>query len=859
MTTEDPNIIPVNIEDEIRNSYLDYAMSVIIGRALPDVRDGLKPVHRRILYAQHELGNRWNTAYKKSARVVGDVIGKYHPHGDSAVYDALVRMAQDFNMRLPLVDGQGNFGSVDGDPAAAMRYTEVRMARVAQSFLNDIDKNTVNWGPNYDDSLEEPLVLPTRVPNLLVNGSSGIAVGMSTNIPPHNLGEVIDATIALIDDPSLEVLDLMQIVPGPDFPTAGMIYGAVGIKEAYETGRGIIRMRARCDVEEDKKGKQRLVVTEIPYQVNKAKLMEKIADLVRDKKIDGITDLRDESDRSGMRMVIELRRDVIPEVVLNNLYKMTYMQSSFGIIMLAIVNGQPQVMSLKEVLNYFIDFRRDVVTRRTIYELDQALARAHILEGLKIALDNLDAIIALIRASADPDAARTGLMTQFELSEDQANAILRMRLQKLTGLERDKVLAELEEIRTEIERLRAILADEEKMMALIKDELLEVREDFADERRTEIIYDASEIGMEDLIAEETMVVTITHQGYVKRTPISVYRAQGRGGKGRRGMATKDEDFVEDMFVASTHTPILVFSSVGKVYKLKVWELPQGGPYTRGKPFVQLMPFEEEEKVKAVLPIEDFEEGKFVVSATKGGIVKRTELIQYQNVHSGGIIALGLKEGDELVSVKLTEPGDWMFLASRSGQSIRFDQADVRSMGRTAAGVYGMRFKDDDDFLVSAEVIPRDSDEETKILSITENGYGKRTNIEEHSVQGRGGMGVITIQTTDRNGDVVGCRVVGPNDELMLITDHGQIIRTRVSEISVYSRNTQGVRVMNTAEDERIVSIARIREEDLIEEGEEDLEEGEGEETEDAAETGEQTEEASDDGDAPIDDASGEEE
>jgi DNA gyrase subunit A len=627
-------------------------------------------------------------------------------------------------------------------------------------------------------------------------------------------------------------------------------------------------MRARAEIEEDKKGKQRLVVTEIPYQVNKAKLMEKIADLVRDKKIDGITDLRDESDRSGMRMVIELRRDIVPEVVLNNLYKMTYMQSSFGIIMLAIVNGQPQVMSLKEVLNYFIDFRRDVVTRRTIYELDQALARAHILEGLKIALDNLDAIIALIRASADPSSAREGLMAQFSLSERQAQAILDMRLQKLTGLERDKILAELAEIRTEIERLRAILADEDKMMALIKEELLEVREQFVDERRTEIIYDASEIGMEDLIAEETMVVTITHQGYVKRTPISVYRAQARGGKGRRGMATKDEDFVEDMFVASTHTPILVFSSIGKVYKLKVWELPQGGPYTRGKPFVQLMPFDEDEKVEAVLPIEDFEEGKYVVSATRGGIVKRTELIQYQNVHSGGIIALGLKEGDELVSVKLTEPGDCMFLASRTGQSIRFDQDDVRSMGRTAAGVYGMRFKDDvEDFVVSAEVIPHDYGDDLKILTITENGYGKRTDIDEHSVQGRGGMGVITIQTTDRNGDVVGCRIVGPNDELMLITDHGQIIRTRVSEISVYSRNTQGVRVMNTAEDERIVSIARIREEDLIEDEEEEGEEGS--EASAAAEEGSdaiaQTEDGSgpsaDDADdaAPIDDASSEEE
>ena len=822
MTSDNSNIIPVNIEDEIRNSYLDYAMSVIIGRALPDVRDGLKPVHRRILYAMHELGNRWNASYKKSARVVGDVIGKYHPHGDSAVYDALVRMAQDFNMRLPLVDGQGNFGSVDGDPAAAMRYTEVRMARVAQALLNDIDKDTVDWGPNYDDSLREPVVLPARVPNLLVNGSSGIAVGMSTNIPPHNLGEIIDATIALIENPNLTPLDILQIVPGPDFPTAGIIYGAVGIKEAYETGRGIIRMRARAEVEEDRNGKPRIIVTEIPFQVNKAKLLEKIADLVRDKKIEGITDLRDESDRSGMRVVIELRRDVVPEIVLNNLYKMTPMQSSFGIIMLAIVHGQPQVMSITEVLNHFIDFRRDVVTRRTIYELGEALARAHILEGLKIALDNLDEVIALIRASASPDVAKTGLQDRFGLSERQSQAILDMRLQRLTGLERDKIIEELEQVRAEIERLRGILADETKLMTLIKEELVEVREQFVDPRRTEIVYDASEIGMEDLIAEETTVVTITHAGYVKRTPISDYRAQKRGGKGRRGMATKDEDFVEDMFVASTHTNILVFSSIGKVYKLKVYELPQGGPTTRGKPFVQLLPFQEGEKVRAVLPIEDFEEGQFVVTATRGGIVKRTELIQYQNVHAGGIIALGLKEGDELVSVKLTQPGDWMFLASRHGQSIRFDQEDARAMGRTAAGVFGMRFKEEDDYLVSAEVIPHDFDEEVKILTICENGYGKRTNIDEHSPQGRGGMGMITIQTTDRNGDVVGVRIVGENDELMLITDHGQIIRTRVNEISVYSRNTQGVRIMNTAPGEKIVSIARIREEDLAEEnGEEE--------------------------------------
>ncbi len=859
MTTDSPNIVPVSIEDEIRHSYLDYAMSVIIGRALPDVRDGLKPVHRRILYAMHKLGNRYNSSYKKSARVVGDVIGQYHPHGDSAVYDALVRLAQDFNMRVPLVDGQGNFGSVDGDPAAAMRYTEVRMARVTQEFLNDIDKDTVDWTPTFDSSQEEPTVLPTKVPSLLVNGSSGIAVGMSTNIPPHNLREVIDATIALIEEPELEVADLMQHVPGPDFPTAGLIYGAGGIREAYETGRGIIRMRARASVEEWDNGKSSIIVTELPYQVNKAKLLEQIAGLVRDKRIDGITDLRDESDRRGMRMVIELRRDVVPEVILNNLYKMTRMQSSFGIIMLAIVNGQPQEMSLKEVLGHFIDFRRDVTTRRTIYELEQAEARAHILEGLEIALDNLDAVIALIRASSDPTTAREGLMAQFSLSERQAQAILDMRLQKLTGLERDKILEELAEVRATMEYLRGILSDETKLMEVITDELIEVRDTHADERRTEILYGVSDLAIEDLIAEETMAVTLSHQGYVKRTAVSDYRAQRRGGKGRRGMGTKDEDFVEDMFIASTHTEVLVFSTIGKVYKLKVYELPVGGPTNRGKPFVQLLPFSEDEKVRAVLPIEDFEDDtKYVVSCTKNGIVKRTELIAYKNVHSGGIIGLGLKDDDEIVSVKLTEDGDHIFLASRTGQSIRFDQSDVRSMGRTAAGVYGMRFKSDDDTVVSMDVIPAQGYEHLKILTITERGFGKRTEIDEHSVQGRGGMGMIVIKTTERNGGVVGSRLVAEEDELMLITDDGQIIRTRVAEISVYSRNTQGVGVMRIDGEERLVSFARIRAEDLAED-EDELEEGEegvdGEESsgEEAAPEGDESAEV-DASDEPSEDA-----
>lgn len=819
--TDSPNIIPINIEDEIRHSYLDYAMSVIIGRALPDVRDGLKPVHRRILYAMHELGNRWNAAYKKSARVVGDVIGKYHPHGDSAVYDALVRMAQDFNMRLPLVDGQGNFGSVDGDKAAAMRYTEARMARAAQEFLNDIEKNTIEWGPNYDESLKEPLVLPTKIPNLLVNGSSGIAVGMSTNIPPHNLGEVVRATLALIENPDLSVDELMQIMPGPDFPTGGIIYGAAGIREAYETGRGIIRVRARADVEEDERtGKSSIIVTELPYQVNKAKLLERIAELVRDKKLEGVTDLRDESDRDGMRMVVELRRDVMPEVMLNNLFKMTAMQSSFGIINLAIVHGQPKIMPVTEILNHFVDFRRDVVTRRTIYELQQAEARAHILEGLKIALDHLDEVIALIRASPDGEAAKTGLMDTFGLSDRQAQAILDMRLQRLTGLERDKILQELAEIRLEIERLKGILADESKLMAVIKEELESVLAQYETPRLTQIIASAGDLSMADLIAEEAMVVTVTHQGYVKRTAVTEYRAQKRGGKGRRGMATKDEDFVQDLFVASTHTDVLMFTSIGKVYKRTVWELPAGSPTTKGKPIVQLLNLTADEKLTAIVPIEDFEEGKFILSATRNGIIKKTELMAYKNVHSGGIIALGLKDGDELITCRLVDEGDHVVLVSKEGQSIRFQEDETRPMGRGASGVFGMRFRENDE-LIAMEIIPKGTPDEgsLKLLTVTKKGYGKRTELGEYPVQGRGGKGVITIKTTERNGDVVSACLLDEGDQIIVITDHGQLIRTNAREISVYSRNTQGVRIMNIEGDEKIVSVARVKEEDIDDEDE----------------------------------------
>lgn len=843
MTTTSTNIVPVNIEDEIQQSYMDYAMSVIVGRALPEVRDGLKPVHRRILFAQHELGNRFNAAYKKSARIVGDVIGKYHPHGDSAVYDALVRMAQDFNMRVPLVDGQGNFGSVDGDPAAAMRYTEVRMSRITQEMLSDLDKETVDMVPNYDDTLFEPFVLPTRVPNLLVNGATGIAVGMSTNIPPHNLGEVVDALIAMVDDPEISIDGLMEIIPGPDFPTGGIIYGAQGIHSAYHTGRGIIKVRAVTEVEIDERtNKPRIIVHELPFQVNKARLLEKIAGLVREKRIDGITDLRDESDRQGMRVVIELRRDVVPEVILNNLFKMTSLQSSFGIIMLAIAHGQPQTMTLKEVLEHFVDFRRDVITRRTIYELGKAEERAHILEGLRIALDQIDAVITLIRASADTTTAREGLISEFGLSEMQSRAILEMRLQKLTGLERDKVVEELEALRVEIGRLRSILNDEVLLMGVIREELLEVREKYSDERRTQISYSTSDLSIEDLIAEEQVVVTITHAGYIKRTSLDEYQAQRRGGRGKRGMKTKDEDFVEDLFVASTHSDILVFTSIGKVYTLRVHQLPSGARTTKGKAIVNLLPVEDGERVQAVLPVNEFVEDHYVLTATRNGVVKKTDLMAYSKVLSVGIIALSLKEGDELVSVRITTGEDYVLLTSREGQAILFSEGDVRSMGRTAAGVYGMRFKGDD-YLIGMEIVPReavtlDGEEppvleegeeplDAKILTVTEHGYGKRTEISEHSVQGRGGKGVITIKTSERNGRVVGCRLVSSDDELMLITDKGQIIRMSVSGISVIGRNTQGVTLMTMDDDEKVVGLARVvreDDEDELEDGE--LEDGE---------------------------------
>lgn len=830
MTTTS-NVVPINIVDEIRNSYMDYAMSVIVGRALPDVRDGLKPVHRRILYAQHELGNRYNVAYKKSARIVGNVIGKYHPHGDSAVYDALVRMAQDFNMSMPLVDGQGNFGSVDGDPAAAMRYTEVRMSRVAQELLGDLNKNTVDWQSNYDGTEQEPVVLPTTIPNLLINGSSGIAVGMSTNIPPHNITEVLDAVLHMLDHPDATVEDLMEFIPGPDFPTGGILYGTKGIDEAYHTGRGIVRIRAKVDIEiNERNNKASIIVTELPFQVNKAKLLIKIAELAREKRIDGITDLRDESDRTGMRVVVELRRDVVPEVILNNLFKMTTMQNSFGIIMLAIVHGQPSIMNLCQVLRHFVDFRRDVTTRRTLFELQKAEDRAHILEGLKIALDHIDEVIKLIRASPGAQQARDGLMERFGLSEAQSQAILDMRLQKLTGLERGKLIDELQELMTEIERLRGILADDGKLLEVIRQELMLARGSYPQARRTVISNSTSDLSIEDLIAEEQMVVTISHAGYIKRTPLAEYRAQKRGGRGKRGMNTKDTDFVEDLFIASTHSHILFFTSIGKVYKLKVHQLPLRSRTNLGLPIINLIPIEQDERVKAVLPIYEFTEGSYIVTATRQGIVKKTNVMAYAKVLSVGIIALSLKENDELVSVRTTSGNDLILLGSAQGKSILFKEQNVRSMGRTAAGVRGMRFEDEDE-LISMVIIPRDEDDNPtgRLLAVTQNGYGKRTDLSDYPVQGRGGKGVITMKTSDRNGLVVGLRVVDDEDGLMLITNTGQIIRMEVDGISVIGRNTQGVRLMTTDEGEQVVSIAKVvREEDEDEamdmvEGSEDVE------------------------------------
>jgi DNA gyrase subunit A len=801
--------IPVNIIDEMRKSYLDYAMSVIIGRALPDARDGLKPVHRRVLYAMHDLGNTHNKAYKKSARIVGDVIGKYHPHGDSAVYDTIVRLVQDFSVRYPLIDGQGNFGSVDGDSAAAMRYTEIRMARLSDELLADLDKDTVDFGPNYDESLTEPLVLPARFPNLLVNGSSGIAVGMATNVPPHNISEIINATILLIENPAATLDELMMLVPGPDFPTAGFIYGRSGIRAAYEGGRGIVVMRARAAIEKMSRDREAIIVTEIPYQVNKARLIERIAELVRDKKIEGISDLRDESDREGMRIVVELKKDELAQVVLNNLYKMTAMQSSFGIIMLAIVHNQPKMLNLREALFCFIDHRKEVVRRRTVFELKKADARAHILEGLKRALDMLDAIIALIRASKEPAVAKAGLITEFQFSAEQAQAILDMRLQRLTGLEREKIIAEYEELLKLIARLKEILASEKALEGVVVEELRDVQKIYGDERRTEIVDEEIEITLEDLIADEDVVITVTHSGYIKRTAASQYHPQGRGGKGRIGMTTRDEDFIDHVFVASTHSYLLVFTNRGQVYWLKVYEIPDVGTAGKGKAIVNLVNLSKDEKIADIIAVKGFDTGEYVVMATHNGIVKKSALAEFANPRSSGIIAISVPNDDELIGCQLTDGAYDILLATRMGKAIRFSEKAVREMGRAARGVIGIRMAGEDKVVaMSAFKGPG------QFLTVTEKGFGKRTDVEEYPCQGRGGSGVINLKVGQKNGAVVNTCHVQDDTSVMLITAQGKLIQLHTEDI----RNTQtraavGVKCIDLEENDYVASVTAVAGED----------------------------------------------
>jgi len=799
--------LPVNIEEEMKVSYLDYAMSVIIGRALPEVRDGLKPVQRRILYAMFREGLLPGKKYSKCAGVVGEVLKKYHPHGDTAVYDALVRLAQDFNMRYPLVDGQGNFGSVDGDPPAAYRYTEARLARIAEELLVDIDKETVDFSPNFDETTEEPRVLPSRIPNLLINGSSGIAVGMATSIPPHNLGEVIDGLMMLLDNPDATIDDLMTVIKGPDFPTGGVIYGVEGIKEAYTHGRGLIKVRARARIEREHKGGESIIIGDIPYQVNKARLIEKIAELVRDKRIEGISDIRDESDRDGIRIVLELKRGEIAQVILNNLYKHTQMESTFGIIMLALVGGQPHILNLKKLLGYFLQHRRDVVIRRTRYELRRAEEKAHILEGLKIALDHLDGIIALIRASKGPEEAKQGLMASYPLTEVQAQAILDMKLQRLTGLEREKIVNEYRDTLKEIERLKAILGSDALVSQIIKDELLETKERYADERRTEITHQTGEITMEDLITEEEMVITLSHQGYIKRNPLSAYRSQRRGGKGLIGMETKEEDFVEQLFIGSTHDYMLFFSNLGRLYWLKVYQIPEAGRAAKGKALVNLLSIAEGERITTALPVRDFKEG-YLVMFTKNGLVKKTMLDEYSNPRGKGIIAVSLEEGDELIAVRRTDGRSDLIIGTREGLAIRFNEEDVRPMGRTAKGVIGVRLQKGDE-VVSAEVVEAN----TTLLTVTEKGLGKRTGLDEYPVQGRGGRGVISIKITPKSGKAVGLMQVRDEDEVVMITNSGKLIRTIAESISIHGRNTQGVRLMDVEAEDRIVGMGRVAEKD----------------------------------------------
>jgi DNA gyrase subunit A len=799
--------IPVNIEDEMKKSYMDYAMSVIIGRALPDVRDGLKPVHRRILYAMNELNNDWDKAYKKSARIVGDVIGKYHPHGDMAVYDSIVRMAQDFSLRYPLIDGQGNFGSIDGDPPAAMRYTEIRMSKLSSELLEDIDKETVDFVPNYDESLVEPSVLPSKFPNLIINGSSGIAVGMATNIPPHNLVETIDALFALIENPEASIGELMAHLPGPDFPTGGFIYGKEGIRQAYETGKGVIQLRARAIVERDRKGeRENIVITELPYQTNKAKFIERVAELVQEKTIEGISSIRDESDREGMRVVIELRRNEVAEVILNQLYKHTQMQTSFGIILLAIHQNQPKLLSLKEMLQLFVQYRQEVVTRRSLFDLKKAEARAHILEGLKKAIDQIDAVIATIRASKTPKEAKERLVERFALSEEQAQAILDMRLQRLTNLEQRKIVEEYEETIKLINRLKALLASQRLMLNLIKEELVSIRDAYGDERHTEIVDVAPEIQIEDLIAEEDMVVTITHTGYIKRNPISLYRSQHRGGKGKVGINVKEEDFVVDLFIASTHDYILFFTDAGKIHWMKVHELPQASRLTRGKAIVNLLNLSSQEKVTTILSLKDFAPGKFITFMTKRGVIKKSALEAYSNPRVGGIIAINLDEGDELISAKLADGEKHLFLGTKMGKAIHFPETQIRELGRTARGIRGIKISKDDEVVGMEVVSPH-----TQILTVTANGYGKRSQASEYRIQNRGGSGIFTVKRTQKTGDVVSIKTVADEDELMLISDQGKIIRLRAVDIPIQGRTTQGVRLITLEEGERVVAVARLAE------------------------------------------------
>ena len=806
--TQRERILPRLIEDEMRESFIDYSMSVIVSRALPDVRDGLKPVHRRILYAMNELGLIPGRPYKKSATVVGDVLGKYHPHGDSAVYDSMVRMVQVFSLRYPLVDGQGNFGSVDGDSAAAYRYTEARLTPIAVQLLDDIEKNTVAFAANFDDRLEEPTVLPSKLPNLLINGSSGIAVGMATNIPPHNLSEVVDAVTHLVDNPECEVSDLRKFILGPDFPTGGIIYGSQGINESYETGRGRISVRARVVVEEKQGGREQIVITELPFQVNKARLVELIADLVRAKKITDISDLRDESDRDGMRMVIELKRDANPAVVLNQLYKRTQMQVTFGVIMLALVDGQPRTLNLKEVLQPYIDHRHDVITRRTQFDLDQAEAREHLLEGLTIAVDNIDEVIKIIRKSKDAESADTALRERFDLTEKQSEAILNMRLARLTALEIGKLEAEIKELRAIIKELKGILASKPKRMAILKEELGEMVKKFGDDRRTEIVADQGDFTVEDLIAEEDMVITISRTGYIKRIPVTTYRRQRRGGRGLNGMGTKEDDWVEHLFVASTHDYVLFFTADGRVYWLKVYDIPQAGRAARGRPIVNLIGLRSDERIAGFQAVRGFPDSEYLVFATRNGIVKKTVLSAYGNPRSTGINAINIEEGDELIDVLVSDGTNDIVLATKNGMSIRFNEKDVRKMGRTAGGVRGVQLEGDDR-VIGMVVLRRDA----TLLVVSEKGMGKRSKVSDYRVQRRGGKGIITLKRTEKTGSIVALREVLPEDELMMITRHGVIIRVPVDGIRVIGRNTQGVRVMNLDAGDTVVDVARVVNED----------------------------------------------